>query len=346
MRLFLTLALLLVAAAPAGAATITVGSDLSSEATMVESQGADTAFWAAELPSGAVTAPEDGQVVAVRVRGSALREKNASNDPATMVHFQSLDPAGANGARQVYLTSAAFFMPVDDPSAVSTFKPENLCIRQGGAVAFNTIGGHKWGGSLDAPTVEGQYLQGTPWQIFARTSTASTAWFSKDDGTKNGDTLTPAGGHDAAGGHGGILQGTELLMQVVLATGDDRSEACGGPRRHADGTLVDTSPPPSYMKVASVGGKPQRPYVSRNRRFTVGVFCGGPTVCVGRAIVVYKKRRIARRKFSIESMMTGRIGMRLTRRHFRKLDRAGKLRVRYVLKPAFGTYRTKLVLKR
>jgi len=340
-------ALPLALAAPAQADKITLGSDLSASPTIVDAHGADTAFWPAAIGGAGVEVPEDGQVISVKVKGSAIKERGAG-DPATMVHFQSLAPAGANGARQIYLTSAPFYMPIDEPSKVSTFVPENLCVKQGGTVAFNTIGGFKWGGALGAPLDEAHYHNGTPWQIFAAAGSSATAWYSKDNGTKNGMTVTPAGGANAAEGHGTVEQGRELLMQVVVATGQDRSEPCGGPRRHADGSLVQTGPAPSYMKVVSAGGKPQQPYVTRDRRFSTGVYCGGganPT-CAGTATMSIGKRVIAKAPFSVAAMSTGKIAMRLGKGDFKRLSSKKRLNVTYVLSTAFGDFTTPLTLKR
>ncbi|MFL5844074.1 MAG: hypothetical protein ACJ762_05210 [Solirubrobacteraceae bacterium] len=348
-------ALPFVVVAPAHAEKLTLGSDLSGAATQTEAQGADTAFWTTTIRGGGVDIPADGQVLSIQVKGSALTEKGAPNGPANMVHFQSLDPATANGARTVYLTSGFFDMPVDNPGAVTTFTPENLCVRQGGAVAFNTIGGFGWAGGdpFNPNPIQNPpsfYKQGTPWQIFSASSTSSTAWFSKDSGTKNGNTLTPAGGTDALGGYGGQLQGKELLMQVIVGTGDDRSESCGGPRRHPDGTLVQTGPDPSYMKVVSSGGKPQQPYVTKDRKFTTGVYCGGEAnpYCSGTATMLIGKRIIAKALFNVPAMKTGKVPMRLSAKDFKTLDksRTKKLKVTYVLTTAFGVYTSTLTLKR
>jgi hypothetical protein len=240
-------------------------------------------------------------------------------------------------------------MPFDNPDAITTFEPENLCVHEGGTVAFNTIGGFKWGGSLTAPLDENHYWQGTPWQIFGRTS-SSTAWFSKDDGTKNGNVMTPAGGQNAATGIGGVIQGKELLMQVVVATGDDRSESCGGPRRHPDGTLVDVTPDLNYVKVASSGGKAQQPYVTKNRKFSVGVYCGGQTSnsCAGTATMLIGKRVIATVPFAMPVMKTGKIALRLKKKDFKKLDKSKSrtLRTTFVLVSNGQTFTFPLTLKR
>lgn len=343
-RLAIGLLALLAVAAPAHAARITLGSDLKAPAAVTLSQGADTAYWATTLGGKTLTVPVDGQVVQVRVKGSAIREAGAANDPATMVHFQSLSPAGENGSRQVFLTSAPAFLPVDSPDAISTFSPENLCVRKGGSVAFNTIGGFMWGGSLDAPLNSNQYLHGTPWRIFAASPRATTAWYSKDNGTKNGNTLTPRGGRTAREGYGATMRGRELLMQVVVATGMDRSEPCGGPRRHPDGTLVE----PKKHELRVAGGDEQRPYVTRDRRFTTGVYCETPgQTCVGKAILKIDGETIDEVDgLSVPTQSSFKVPMRLDPGSFRTLDRQGFLRVTYVLNSQFGRRTISLSLNR
>lgn len=348
-HLLLSLCAVLLVPAPAWAGKITLGSKLSTPADVVVAQGADTAFWPTSVEGHEIVVPEDGQIVAVRIRGSAMSEKGAPNDPATMIHFQSLMPAAPDGSRQVWLTSGAFHMPVDEPEMISKFEPVNLCVKAGGAFDFNTIGGFRWGGSFEAP-LGGHYLNGTPWQIFAHQTGSKVAWFSKDQGTNNGQTLSPVPGPDARVGMGGVHQGLELLMQVVVATGEDRSEACGGPRRHPDGTLVRIGPAPMYMKVATAYGKPQKPYVPSTRRFRTAVYCGGEALesCDGVAKMLVGGREIARAKFSIPKMESDWIPMTLPRALERRLDqsRTRTLRTVFVLTTQFGTYKQPLTLQR
>ena len=60
------------------------------------------------------------------------------------------------------------------------------------------------------------------------------------------------------------------------------------------------------------------------------------------------KRVIAKKKFSIAKMTSGRIAMRLKKKDFRTLDKSKrrKMVVTYVLETSFGKYTTKLTLKR
>jgi len=341
MAVLALLVLLAVLAPAAHAARITLGSDLRAPATVTLAQGADTAYWPTAVEGAGVRIPADGQIVQVKVKGSAMREQGAG-DPATMVHFQSLDPPARDGSRRIYLTSAAAYLPVDQPGAISSFEPENLCVRKGGALAFNTIGGFRWGGSLDAPPSD-DYLRGTPWRIFAAAPDSTTAWYSKDNGTNNGDTVRPSGGTGAREGYGARNRGQELLMQFVLATGRDRSEPCGGPRRHPDGSLVEV--PEQELRVAGAGR--QRPYVTRDRRFSTGVYCQTRgRACRGRAILRVAGRTVAEVPVRVPSMSSARVPMRLPAAHFRILDRQGFYRVTYVLVSQFGRTVTRLSLNR
>jgi hypothetical protein len=337
--------MLAVVASPAQADRITLGSTLDADADVTLSQGADTAYWLTNRRSQAVRVPTDGQVVQIRIKGAAMREDGAG-DPANMVHFQTLGPAEKAGSRKVLLTSAFAEMPIDVPGEISSFEPENLCVAKGGAVAFNTIGGFGWNGGdpFDPHPIDtSHYRQGTPWRIFASVPRSTTAWFSKDNGTNNGQVLRPSGGTGARDGYGRVPRRTELLMQVVVATEQDRSEACGGPRRHADGTLVA----PKLHELRVAGGGKQRPYVTRDRRFATGVYCETPQEsCKGRAILRMGGRTLDEAEIAVSTQSSARVNMRLPESEYRLLDRAGYLRVRYILISQFGKKTVTLSLNR
>jgi hypothetical protein len=336
---------LLWSVAPASADHLTLGSNLAPDAHVILSQGADTAYWLTNRAGRAVRVPADGQVTVIRIKGAAVSEPGAG-PPANMVHFQTLGPADADGSRKVDLTSAFADMPIDTPGRISTFQPENLCVRKNGAVAFNTIGGFGWNGGdpFDPHPIDTtHYQEGTPWQIFGAVDRSTTAWYSKDNGTKNGHVVNPSGGTGAREGYGRVERGTELLMQVVVATGTDRSEACGGPRRHPDGTLVA----PKVRELRVAGGPEQRPYVTRDRRFTTGIYCETPgDPCKGRAILRIDGRVVDEVPVSVKSQSSYRVPMRLPSQDFRQLDRQGFLRVTYILVSQFGRKTDSLSLNR
>lgn len=320
-----------------------MGSDLKASATVIESHGQDSAFWPMSVKGENPNFPEDGQVVSVKVKGTVLKEKGAA-DPANMIHFQSLLPAGSDQSRQVWLTSAAFYLPIDSPDAVTTFKPENLCVKQGGTLAFNDIGGFEWGGSLSAPLDRDHYRNGAPFQVFAAVRDSVTARFSGDAATYNGDTLTTTGANPAGKG-GTINNGQELLMQYVVATGDDRSQSCGGPARHPDGTLV--APKIRQLRVAGKGT--QRPYVTKDRRFNVGLYCESPDAgCTGTAQLVRRGKPLQKNAsaVAVTAQSSGRIGFRLGKALFKAVEKSHSLLVDLVLTSQFGSTTTRLNLKR
>jgi len=327
-------------AADARADKVTMGSDLSAAATTVEAHGADTAFWPITIGGTAFQIPEDGQVLSVKIKGAVLKEKGAA-DPATLIHIQSLEPAASDGSRVVYLSSQGFDMPIDNVNAVTTFTPENLCVHKGGSVAFNEIGGFMYGGSLSAPLDQRHYLKGAPFQVFADVGNSATARYTADNGTKNGATISPNTVNQEPGAPAGTTNvGQELLMQITLATGNDRSEPCGGPRRHPDGTLVV---PPPAMHI--IGG--QNPYVRKSGQFEPAIYCAGPSSCAGTAAIILKKRVIAQAQFSVKAASSGRIPMRISRRDFNALRKArGKrLFVTFALVSPLGNFSKTFFLK-
>jgi hypothetical protein len=199
------------AAGPAHAAKITLGSSLKAPARVSETQQFETLFWNTRIGGHGVAVPADGQVVLIRVKGTATPNPDPTAPaPFTMVHFQTIAPVG-HGKSQIRLTSAAFQMPVGgDPNTISRFKPENLCAKRGDHVAFNEAGG------AEATF----YPFGVPFRVFASVKSSQIARFSKPGGTTNGEVIAPkAKKHE------------ELLMQVVYATGRDASIPCGGKAR-------------------------------------------------------------------------------------------------------------------
>jgi hypothetical protein len=261
------------AVAPAAHADVlTFGSDLSGTAASsindsqrIQAHGPDTAFWPLALATnGATEVPEDGQITSVTIKGTVFREQGAA-PPANLIHFQSLDPAAADGSRKVYLTSGDFYLPIDQPNAVTTFTPDNLCVHKGGTWDFNDEGGFAYGGSLTAPLDYSHYNSGAPFGVFALVPGSTTAQYSAGDQTKNGFTLYPSTtSQDINHPYGNTFRGLELLMQVKVATGDDRSYECGGPLRDPSGKVIPR------MQVTPK----QDAYVTADGNFTIFGYCG------------------------------------------------------------------------
>src|SRR5436305_244606 len=113
----------------AEARKITYGSTLKAKPTITEVQDADTAFWPVAGPAGtSVRAPASGQILAIRLKGTALRSQG--QDPRSEIHFQHLRPVGG-GKMRVSQTTQAFQLPVGGPrGTVTTYVPVNLCVRR------------------------------------------------------------------------------------------------------------------------------------------------------------------------------------------------------------------------
>jgi hypothetical protein len=224
----------------------TFGSDLKAPANAIEPEGgihpvnggvwygADTAFWNTTLANGnATTAPTGGQIVEVRVKGTALAGPHPykPDTPArVLVHFQVIHPQ-ADGSRLVDLTTGGVDWPIGgDPQQITTFRPFQLCTHAGDSVDFNTWGGFEWRW--------GDY-GGVPLQVFSQVRGSQLNWFSADNGTNNGQYL-----------RGITRDGRELLMQTVIGTGPDASDTCpGGYAQHIfKGLEVQPSPQTAVLR--------------------------------------------------------------------------------------------------
>ena len=206
MRRLLAASLTLLLLAPAAEARLRVlGSSLKGTPDQAVARPVDSAFWPVRIRGARpFRAPRAGQVLAIRLKGIARRPDGAP-DPFNQVHFQTLVPLGG-GAMRVMLTSAAFLVPIGgSPRQVTTYRPENLCIRKGGVVDFNDSGGF-------APPF---YPDGVPFRVFRARAGSITARYTAADRTNNGDTLRPA-----------RRRGSELMLQYVLGTGRHLGGAC------------------------------------------------------------------------------------------------------------------------
>lgn len=361
-------ALVMPAASPA--ALQTFGSDLSAPADTSHPHRVDTAFWATALPGGNLpAAPADGQVREVRIRGIAPRSsvppRQGQNPYAgsPMFHTQVLTPH--EETVKTRSTSQDFFLPTGgDPQQVSVHKPVNQCISAGEYVAFNTIGGYDGTGDPNGP-----YPDGTPFQIFAANRAgAGTRFFDAhgwwiDNAGAIGMPMRPRDASDQAGS-----LGDELLMQIVLATGDDRSYECGGPNtyRPPDPPVVPKPPKtggggtasgPAAQQAASIPGG-QRVNVKKNGSSSVSIFCpAGAARCTGRLTVsttVVKKGKkgkkgrkgarktlvVARASFDLGQKSTAGVAFKLTKAGHKLYRRKLRLPVTItaVTDPGGGAY--------
>src|SRR4051794_19960106 len=197
--------------AAARANLVTLGSDLSKDANVVEDHGADSLFWNTSVdgnPNAAIM-PADGQVTVVKVKGTVVADPFGRVKPDPQFHFQVIHPIGG-GRWKVMLSSGAFRVPVGgNPQVVNSFNPINLCVQKGDVVDFNDIGGFEW---------RWANYRGMPFQVFSAARESSVNFYSADNGTNIGSQWAPQENH----------KGEELLMQTLLATGADASDICPG----------------------------------------------------------------------------------------------------------------------
>lgn len=348
----------------------TFGSDLSAPANATQAHQADTAFWSTALanPAMSAAAPAGGQVTEIRIKGIAPRSNKlspAGTDPAAgspLFHFQVLEPVTVDGKPTVRAlrASAGFDVPTaGDPQQITVYRPANMCIDEGHYVAFNTIGG--WDGihnrdPKDGPV--GPYPDGTPFQIFSSVPGSATDWFESHgkwaDPATSGTPFVARPGHNDRGGR---LAGTELLMQMVVATGPDAFYMCPGglhnPYRPPDPPAKPKpgggGAPPGVQKTSIPEG--QRVNVKRNGQASMALFCQpGPKRCTGEVTIYAKQalkvagRRRARRtqavlrtipigkaRFDIGPKSTSGLRVQLTRKgHKLFLARERKLPVSIV----------------
>jgi hypothetical protein len=284
----------------ASAAVTPFGSDLSAPANAVNSHGADTAFWNAALAGGQpVTAPAEGQITAIRVKGGVLTSTK-DNRLARLIHFQVLRPVGGERNR-VQLTSAGFYLPrTDDQEVVTTYdKLVNICVKKGDIVDLNTIGGFEF---RPNDSVAGSQLQ-----VFSDVPGSAVRWYEKDNGTNNGTTLP---GFTE-------IQGQELLMQTVLSTGPDASDFCpGGYRQHV-------------FRGLDVKAAPQPALKSRQRRVRLRGQCHGENYggCFGKvtltAVLGGREVTLGSRRFSIRAGYKDTIEVPISAKNVAAIEKAG-----------------------
>jgi hypothetical protein len=214
------------AAVPAAgdAAVITVGSNLTKPADVFEAHGADALWWNNTIDGRPGAMPANGQITFVRVKGSVLdspSQRRNPDPPDPLFHFQVLHPIGG-GAVRVMLSSAPFRLPIvtvlrdgslrGDTQAISGYTPVNLCVHKGDFVDFNEIGGHEWSWPTGGP------YDGLHFQVFSRTPSSSTYFYTKSGGTNINSQWVPQA----------LEQGQELLLQAKLATGPNATDFCPG----------------------------------------------------------------------------------------------------------------------
>ena len=361
--------LLAVMPASGNAAVTTVGSTLTAPANTIEAHQADTAFWQTSFPDGRPTvAPVTGQIRLVRIKGIALSDKVTGVGPVGGERdfhlqvarplpdgtFQIRNPGGSSGNLTVPPKSS-------DPQGITNYSSdapagdrqvENLCVRAGDIVIFNTVGG--WDG---VPSIQRPYSYGTPLQIFSRVPDAVVSSYEAADKTNNGDILTPS-----------PLRERELLMQVTIGSGPHATGLCAGGTAGPEGPLALGAPePPAPAPAPGTAAPPaaptartqkatlpagQRVTVSRKGKLSVSLFClPGAARCLGTVRIQTrgsKARSLGTSRFDIASKSAGRATVYLNRMG-RRLFKQGRGRLLVTIgaetRPGGASRRSSLVMR-
>ena len=205
----------LAAPSAATAGSVRFGSDLSPDANVVESHGADTVYWnrtvATERPGPPaypnhptdssrryVTAasPVDGQLRYVTIHGGVMRGGGLGH-----IRFVVLRPAPDGSVRVVAIDHRTTTLPVTtDPRHRVPQKDYNwkLCLRKGDYLGVWKIG-------------HGDV------RIFAEVPGSVMGWYENAAGIATGNVFT-----------GTPSTGRELLMEALVTTGQDAFSRCPG----------------------------------------------------------------------------------------------------------------------
>lgn len=261
--------------------------------------GADGALWNANLANGTPRSPATGQALKVALEGCAVPAADGT-PPLTQIHFQDLSPLASGGAK-INITSQAFDIPVcgrdgASGSTVTSYEPINLCVSAGDYVALAEEGGF----------VEHSYQSGVPYRVMGQVPGSATASFIRGGGINNGDSM-PSSDTSAMDGYANN-PGRELMLRVMLGTGNDATHICPGGRRGA---------PP---QLAPIRVSPQTDGVNHSRIVAVAMFCR-VSPCNGVATITSGRRMYGRVGFALQPNKTVHLPIRLKNEFVRKIRR-------------------------
>jgi hypothetical protein len=302
MKVFASLFIAALLALPAAAQADmhTFGSDLSAPASVEDEHQADTVYFNTPGQANSLASPVDGEVVAVRIKGTIVpRPNNAETTQIDrLFHIQTLKPNGSSNYT-VLTSSDGFYFPYNvDPDTISTYRSAGpQCVSAGDVVNFNDIGG--WHGMPADPSA-------TRYRIFARSPGNNVSWYTADNGTNTGSTWTTS-----------PIRDQELLMQVVVATGYDAATNCPGGRMGQEYKGVSIGTPNPAPKVYDDG-------VARAR-----VVCPENTYqgCDGTVHFAVDGKEIGSNTFKLNRSESTNVQVRLTNEGAGILTQRGKLDV-------------------
>jgi hypothetical protein len=202
--------------------------------------GDDLAVW---NTGSAFTAPQGGQVLAIKVKGCAWKDATVPYDPTSQngtgpdgeqysagvnvrwLDFQAIHHQPDGSYVQDGQTAAGFLMPfcsypsspttgAVNTSTVTTFTPIHLCINQGDAVDFYDIGGN-----IPNPSGPSWYPNGVPFYVISGGSSGNAI-----DSFAHAETSPSS----FSGSNLASESNEQLMLQVIEGVGQDAYGLCPG----------------------------------------------------------------------------------------------------------------------
>lgn len=323
-------------AAPAEAARVDYGSDLSRPATLTESHPRDWTAWPVSPVTGGAVVPQAGEVAAITVRGTIVAPSGLP--PLFVFRALVMRPQGDGTLRvMIASTDLAPQLVNRDPATVTRIDllqyAERMCVLPGDVVGIATSGGYD-------PQA---YPQGVPVQMFAGVSRASYGLYEERDplaSIENGRALRP-----------GQVSDAEALLRVTVGTGTDARPTCRVPDSSpSPSPSPSATPAPTPGPTAPGSGPVELPLAKTTRvrrgRAKLKVTCPGAVACAGRLELSRKSKPYGSAAFELLPGATKRVTVKLNRAGRRALRKAGALTVRASAKGTGSAVSARTVLRR
>jgi hypothetical protein len=235
-----------------------------------------------------------------------------------MMHFVVLRPQN-DGTWRLKWTSVDLKAPVIgrngvDENTITEYTSEwPLCVEPGDRIGLASVGG------FDAKL----FPNGLPYQVFAQRPDFAAHEF------RAGGALE----HDKTVVRGGTVPRAELLLQVVIGTGESARPTCGGESPRPDpgtGPRPEPPPPPGAAR-AFVRKPPHAPWLYDGRKVKLTIRCGDAADCKGALSLRARGKRIARRGYELDAGESKPIVLRLNKAGKRMAKPGRRLRARAVI---------------
>jgi hypothetical protein len=315
----------LATAAPASAGSVTIGNDLTAQATQQHSHPRDWAAWPNDSATGnAIVAPVQGEVSMAQFKGTILKPDNdaAYNGkyPDFVFHVVVLRPQPDGTLKLMVSTQNLPFPFGGDDQRITTFSLQQydakICVVPGDIVGLATSGG--FGHSVDGGTFPDEfYADGYPVKMFSASRTGSYGLFEQAPGT---DTFQV--GDDV---RSTTVRTQELLMRATISTARDARWWCRTKEEQAANLPAPGEPDPLTPAqkpggLATIPPAPQGVLKVRGGKVKVPVQCAGPAACAGTLSMRHGGRAFGKAKFAVAPGATTTVVVKLpaaARKHFK-----------------------------